>query len=435
MARLASGAPAHTFAVAGLGARDQVQDLCLDERVHLTDSTSAATTLLVAGVIPDDLAEPLARLHDSMAHPRATAWWPLGASPGRWLDLFPQHVVLETAVAERLKLIQRELLTGQRLSEQPVLPDEDPAPWRGVGPYRQGGTGMTGGTPFGRPMAELGPDRDGLRLDVLPLRVGPFFPRFPPGLTLDVKLAGDLVLETAVAANPFLGATGSIGPRPGLLPFLRALSEPVPVRELELARAREHLRSLARALVSAELRSLSARVLRLAASLTSPDADSLRSLSRLIGRTQLLGWSSRNVGMVDAAALEGLAAGPVARAAGLPEDARSEDPTYRELGFQPIVQSEGDAAARWRQRLAEASQSLDLAERAGARRTTVTGFVESPRGRLDRKSAATTRLLPLLQVLLSGVEWGDAVTTLVSLDLDLEEAAQAQALAPQAMAS
>ena len=432
---LAGGAPAPIFAVVGLGAREHVQDLRLDGRLRLVDTTSAATILLVAGAIPDDLAWQVARLHDSIPPPRATVWWPLGALSGRWLERFPHHTVVEDHLAERLKAIQRELFTGQRVSEPPVLPDEDPAPWRGVGPYGQGGTGMTGGTPYGRPMAELGPDRDGLRLDILPLRVGPFFPRFPSGLTLDMKLAGDIVIETADPTNPFVGTTDAGQVRMGLRPFIRALSEPVLVAELELARAREHLRWLADALVATELRSLGLRALRLAVSPTPPDVDSLRSLSRVLGRTQVLGWSTRNVGRVPAGELEGLGTGPVGRAAGLTDDARIEDPAYRDLGFQPIVQSAGDAAARWRQRLAEATQSLALAERAGGRRTTITGLVESPRGRLEAGSAATTRLLPRLQGLLREMEWGDAVATLVSLDLDLEEAAYAQAFTARAVAS
>jgi len=273
-------------------------------------------------------------------------------------------------------------------------------------------------------MAEVGPDRDGLRLDLLPLKVGPFFPRLPTGLVLDVKLAGDLVLEATVGAGAFTGKDQSFRDvRPGLQPFIRALTEPVPVAELELARAREHLRWLADALAAAELGSLGLRALRLATTVEAGDGDAVRRLAGMLRWTHALGWATRGVGRLEADRLRGLGAGPTGRASGVVEDARSDDPAYLELGFEPVVQDGGDAAARWRQRLAEAARSLELAARAGDLQTSPRGFVESPRGRLELGSAPAARLLGLVPGLLEGKEWGDAVTTLVSLDLDLEEAA------------
>lgn len=50
-----------------------------------------------------------------------------------------------------------------------------------------------GGHPYGRPLAGRAPGRDGLEFDQLPLRVGPFFPHFPPGLVLHVELQGDAI--------------------------------------------------------------------------------------------------------------------------------------------------------------------------------------------------------------------------------------------------
>lgn len=420
--RLAAGAPVPVFAVAGLGARDSVQDLRLNDRLRFVETPSAAVVLLIAGGLPDDLREPLARLHDTLPHPRATAWWPLGAPAAPWLDHFRQPAVFHDDIPSALAALQEELLSGRRKSEPPILPDVDPVEWRGVGPYGQGGTGMTGGTPYGRPMAELGPDRDGLRLDVLPLRIGPFFPRFPAGIELEMKLAGDILVEVTPPANPFTAsAPGAI--RPGLRPFVRALREPVPIEELELARVREHLRWITGGLAAAGLHALSLRVLRLATAITPGDVDSIRALTRIIGRTQALGWTTRGVGRMAPELLQGLGAGPVGRAAGLAEDARMDDPGYRDLGFEPIVQTAGDCAARWRQRLDEAAQSLELAGRAGDRHTIQTGAVEGPRGRLESAGAPADRLLPLLPRVLEGLEWGDAVTTLVSLDLDLDETA------------
>ena len=144
-------------------------------------------------------------------------------------------------------------------------------------------------------------------------------------------------------------------------------------------------------------------------------------------------WSTRGVGTVSADDLAGLGAGPVARAAGLAEDVRLEDPAYRALGFEPVLRDRGDAAARWAVRLAEAADSLDLAARAGDARTTPIGRIESPRGRLEPGSAASARLLALVPQLLRETEWGDAVATVASLDIDLDEAAHAEQFASAAV--
>lgn len=427
--RLAAGARVPVFAIAGSDARGAVQDLRLRPELQILDTPKAASVLVVAGAVADVHAAALARVHDALPHPRATVLWALQGEltslPG-----VPGIVVSDGDPVAVVGAAYRGLLTGRRPSEPAILPDVDQTEWRGVGPYGQGGSGMTGGTPYGRPLAELGQDPDGLRLDVVPISIGPFFPRFPTGLVLDIRFSGDLVLDVAIGEDALESPVGA--PRPALRPFLQALSEPVPIYELELARAREHLRWLADALVAHGLTALGARALRLAQRVEPDDGEAIRRLTRLVAWTQVTRWSTRGVGKVSADDLAGLGAGPVARAAGLVEDSRLDDPAYRALGFEPIVRAGGDVAARWAVRLAEAAASLDLAARAGDARTTPMGRVETPRGRLERGSAASARLLGLVPQLLREVEWGDAVATIVSLDLDLDEAAHAEQLAREA---
>ena len=423
--QLAADARVPVFAIAGAGTRDPVQDLRLRTELRVLDTPKAASVLIVAGTVADGHAGALARIHDALPHPRATVLWASEGAPTSALGAAgvlvagndPVPVVVAT---------YRDLVLGRRQSEPAILPDVDAVEWRGVGPYGHGGSGMTGGTPFGRPLAELGPDPDGLRLDVLPVAVGPFFPRFPAGLVLDVRFSGDLVLDASVGEGSARSSVGS--PRIALSPFLRALSEPVSIAELETIRAREHLRWLADALVAHGLSALGDRALRLAQRVQPGDGGAVRGFARRIGWTQVTRWSTRGVGTISAEDLAGLGAGPVARASGLAEDVRMEDPAYRLLGFQPVVRDGGDAAARWAVRLAEAAASLDLAARAGDARTTPVGRVETPRGRLEQGSAASSRLLELVPQLLREVEWGDAVATVVSLDLDLEESAHAEQL-------
>ncbi|MDP8938410.1 MAG: hypothetical protein M3O23_11900, partial [Actinomycetota bacterium] len=119
--------------------------------------------------------------------------------------------------------------------------------------------------------------------------------------------------------------------------------------------------------------------------------------------------------------------GPVARAAGLTVDARLDDPAYQDLGFSPVIHRAGDARARLRQRLDEAVQALELAGRAGSRLRRPGPALEGPRGPLRTgEPLPSTALLGLLPRLLAGQEWGDAITTVASLDLDVEEAAVGQ---------
>ena len=412
---MAARAAVPVYAVAGTGSRDAVQDLRLADGITLVDSPRAANVLLVAGSIATAHAEALARLHDALPHPRATALWNTDAGG----CTIPGARVVESGSSPIpvLHSLCRELVEGRRHTEEALLPDEDAAAWRGVGPYGQGGTGMTGGTPYGRPIAELGLDRDGLRLDVLPMDVGPFFAALPTGLVLDLRVAGDVIVGATVIGSSF----GGTNPTASVPPFVRALTEPVSIAELELARARDHLRWVADALRVQGLPALGLRALALAGRVVPGGGTDIRRLGVTIGRTGAYRWSLAPAAGRLVRDLPGLALGPVSRAAGLPEDARVDDPAYRALGFEPIVGGNDTAAARWRLRLEEAARSLELAARAGSAHTTPLGVVESPRGRLALGDAPSQRAMALIPALVDGLEWGDAISALVSLDLDLEE--------------
>ncbi len=417
--RVAARAPVPVFAVAGIGAQAQVQDLLLEPRLHLVGSPAAANVLLIAGSVPAHLAAEFARLHDGLSRPRVPLWWSLGASVAPPLPLMGEvHEIDPSALVDAIVHTHRDLLLGELPSSPPTLPDEDPAPWRGVGPFGQGGTGMTGGVPYGRPMAEVAPDRDGLRLDQLAVRIGPFFARFPTGLVLEVRLQGDVVQQVEVVVTPEGETAIEVDVR---TPFREALDAPVPVSVLELERARSHLRSIASALVAHQLSSLARRVLRFANQVHPDQSEEVERLRRLLRRSQVLGWATRGVGTIPSAQLEGTATGPVARASGVDQDERAADPAYVGLGFEPIVHDGGDARSRIAQRLGEAGQALQLAGRAGDRRHEPEAPLESPQGRLAVGDLPAQRLLPLLPALLEGMEWGDAVSTVVSLDLDTDE--------------
>lgn len=434
LARLAARARVPVFPVPGIGGRAAAQDLRLADAVEVVMTPRAANLLVVVGAPHPAHVEALRRVHDAVSYPRATVFRGTPEAADRLRRALPGIVVVEPAddLPEALGRIHRDLLAGRRESAAPVLPDEDPAPWRGVGPYDQGGSGMTGGVPYGRPMADRAESRDGLSLDRLSVRLGPFLPPLPSGLVLDVEVQGD-VFEAVTIVSPSPGDTGDTeasvagrgtilaGADPNLAIFLRALHEPVRIADFEVARARSHLRWLSAALVAVELPALGERALRLAGRVGPGDGEAIRRLARLVRWSRALGWATRGVGHIEADEVAGRGVGPVARACGLAEDLRSDDPMYAELGFEPVTESGGDAAARWRVRLAEATDSLALAARAGDRTTMVTGQVEGPRGVLEPGSAPAGRLASLVGRRLVGMEWGDAITTVLSLDLDMDE--------------
>lgn len=430
--RLVRGAPARCFAAVGPGGQEEARWLRLAPEITVSDGPRAADVLLCLSVEGDELTDAVAATHDAVPHPRGVvAWWPHDGLPARWP--FPDSVVVREAAeipAAALR-VRNELLEGVRSSSPDVLPDVDPAPWRGVGPFGQGGSGMTGGVPYGRPLAQRADDRDGLKLDQLLVRVGPFLPPWPPGFLLDVRIQGDVIQSVSLpeTASSKAGESDML-PAPvareeGL--FVAALTRPMPLVELEVARARSHLVSLAEALRTSGLVALAHRVLQLAATLQPSDHDAVARLEQRLRRDGALSWATGGVGRVSQDRARLLPAGPVARASGDDRDARSSDPSYAGLGFTPVVDLGGDAAARWRVRLAEAQQSLALAGRAGRTVTTPTGSVESPQGTLDEARPPTGSLVALLLELLPGQEWGDAVTTMVSLDIPAVPPGETQA--------
>jgi hypothetical protein len=366
------------------------------------------------------MLRPLLVVHDQLPTPRATVWWPVGRGGEDLRAALPQVVVAPRATDLRTVFI--ELIRGVRPSDPPLLPDVDPAPWRGVGPYGQGGSGMTGGVPFGRPLPGRSPDPDGLELDQLPLHLGPFFPPLPPGLMLDIGLQGDVVRTASVNENPFMRRAGdpAIGPLDSVL-FIDALAHPVPVAALELGRARHHLRWAASAVRLHGLHPEARRLAFMAEGLTVDDARSLRTFASRLGRRRSLASAMEGIGVLRGG---DAGSGPVARASGAGEDGRSADPAYAGLGFEPVGHQEGDAWARFRQRLAEAVQAVEIAGRSSGRMREPGGPVEGPRGPLRGAGRLPSAgLVDLLPGLLVGQEWGDAMTTVVSLDIDMEEAA------------
>ena len=413
--RIAASAPVPVFIVAGTGGRDQARWLRLRSEVDVVDSPRHATILLVTGAIGPDGSELVARLHDQLPHPRAALWWQDKSSSSAPFDRAVAVGPTEDDVVGAVVATHRKLLLGEQPTSVAALADVDPNPWRGVGPYGQGGKGMTGGTPYGRELAGRAPDRDGLELDQLAVTVGPWWAGIPPGLVLDLKVQGDVVQEATVRS-------GLVAPTVEDDVFHRALTADVEVGALEMARARHHLcwgSDVLRLLgLAAEADRVLATAARIGDGATAADLRAASETATRLASKKALRHPLRNVGTLQSVDVRDTS-GPVARASGLEVDARRGDRTYQALGFRSIVASEGDALARWRVRMGEAVQSLALAAGAAAATVRPGGSpVESPRGAisLDRPapSAALAALVPRV---LEGSEWGDAMVALASLDV------------------
>ena len=406
LAALAAAAPIPVFPVTGSGARHEVSALRLRPELEVVDTPRHAGVLLVAGTFRPGEVPGLAAVHDQISPPRATVRWGEAMD-----DLVVSRQLSGDAdmVVAAITALGREVSEEPGRSEPPLLPDVDPVEWRGVGPYGHGGKGMTGGTPFGRPLAERAPDRDGVELDQLPLTVGPWAGPLPPGLAIDLKLQGDIIQEAEIR-EPVMEPS-----LPGL--FAEALGSPQRVADLELARASHHLFWLGEALRVHGLQALGLRAIRLALGVAPGSERSVRRLLTMVRRSAIFSLALERVGAIPDSGPSGL--GPVDRARGRADDARVGEAAYDELGFGPITYEAGDSASRWRQRLAEIEQSLDLAARAGDLTAFGNGVVESPRGRiaLDAKPPSSV-VLAELGDWMAGMEWGDAVTLIWSLDVD-----------------
>ena len=201
IAKLAAKAPVPIFIARGPDAPDETDRLHLNPALTIVDTPRAASILLVAGTLPHALKMHLHRLHDQLPHPRATVFW--HSSPTE-----PFSNAVEIAHGDDLASVllrtRAALLGGERASDADVLPDEPANEWQGVGPHGQGGKGMMGGTPYGRPMAMTDDDiRDGLKLDAYTAEFGPFLPMLPAGMILKLTFQGDIIQDVAVVSPPY----------------------------------------------------------------------------------------------------------------------------------------------------------------------------------------------------------------------------------------
>ncbi len=142
--------------------------------------------------------------------------------------------------------------------------------------------------PGGIPLAEGARDRDGLEMDVLHLRLGPWLPHWPAGLVVDLTLQGDVIQEADAAAWAAAGVNAKTRP---------PATESLDVEAIWRCDNIAHLLALA----GWEDAAAAARSCRNAL-VHSPDAaDHVRDLEKLrrrVTRSRSLRWSLRGAGRV-----------------------------------------------------------------------------------------------------------------------------------------
>ncbi len=322
---------------------------------------------------------------------------------------------------------------------------------------------------------------DGLPMEWINAPFGPFFPGLPGGLLLTLTLDGDTVAESDARSltgkldllqRSSLDSTNFVEQLAGMNPLAPVAYRLLACRALENAAAMGTPADVARARAGALERERIAShlgwlalfgqqtgfnwLMRHAASLQlkfqhagleqimalKPD---IQSLVKRLQRTPLLKSRTAGIGRLTP---DTTLHGPVARAIGIDNDARSTEEIFNLLGFIPARRKEGDALARLQIRLDEITHSLALIEAAGLielpavvniGEVSASGeaVVETPRGmarlRLTLKmgqviaaqlETPSTHHLTLIDSLTEQQELGDALVAVGSLDLSPWEVQQ-----------
>lgn len=355
--RLAAGATVPVFAAPGLGSGFAHLELAADPRVRLVSSPRHATVLVAVGRFPEGLDLAVDRVHDQLPHPRGVVRCSAEDLDGPGCG----------AVVDEIVRIHCALLGGTLESSPDVLDDDPPNAFEGLGDHGQGGEGMMGGVPWGRPMAMTGDDRDGLALDRSAARMGPFLVGLPAGLSVDVVLQGGVVEQAELVL------AGPVG------------SEAGTSADSHRARCRHLLRWVGESCRLGGLEALSIHAAATARRIATGDhrAGEVSHLTERVRRSGL-GRSWKAVGRVD----------------GLDEDARD----------------------RLNRRLDEV---VDAADQIGG-----TGHAGTSADRPWMPINVGSPLVTAIERSLTGMDWSSALVTLCSLDLRLVEAGELAQDAP-----
>ncbi|MWA04154.1 hypothetical protein F8568_028000 [Actinomadura sp. LD22] len=383
--RFAAGRPPVFVAAAPGGTRTRllVESELRRRNGRTAASPAAASVLVVCGRPGAALAEAVDAVWDAMPGPRALVRLDEAASRAE------VDAGIDRAVRELSDVAAQQADAAER---------RERGPWSPSG--MDGHTAQSGGHAdhsghehhTGLAMAGRADDRDGLKLDVLHVPLGPVLKDWPAGLVLGLTLQGDVV--QAVEVDVAEGAAGGVPYWDE--PWLRAAAgERVTVGEAERRRAAGHLDSAGRLLAVAgwEGAAEEARLLRDLALAGEAPAELPARFARFARRvkgSRTLRWMLGGIGRIDQgfAGRHGLT-GPPARHPG--------DVLARLHGW---LDGTGEALVR----------TGDPAPLRGT---------DGPRGPVG--AMPSRAVLALLPELLGGAELAAARLTVASLDPDVEQ--------------
>jgi len=290
------------------------------------------------------------------------------------------------------------------------------------------------------------PSADGLVMESIDVSFGPLGTPLPGGLLVSATLDGDVVADGSVRGL-LVQAPGDGTPAPPDPICPVAWNAAIGgdggwrrVVDVELERAISHLawlRSLARLLgwnrpIGACSTALSSLLAARSDDVLVPNAQAkVAAAADCFAASRALRLRLRDVASVSADHVRNAGLrGPVARASGVHDDARNDDPRYGELGFEPVLRSEGDALARTLLRADEAKASLELAMAAQSAITdpvpAAGPVIEAPRGPVSARkengewqfdAPGATEAAAAAGAAMAGLEWGAALIAVASFDL------------------
>jgi len=279
--------------------------------------------------------------------------------------------------------------------------------------------------PGGLAMAKRAEDRDGLKLDVLHVPLGPILYAWPAGLYLETTMQGDVIQDAKLKkiSNQSNGKSWYNEPWDQVLN-----GEEITVLEVERHRIISHLDSLHRLLmvIGNESAVLKIAQIKHAAMQKTMDVDAvsqlLQNLKNILKGSQLEKLT-KGIGRltIEEAKKFGLT-GPALRACGATEDLRSGSEAYG--SFEPLVAlGEGDARSRWHQWIGEIEISLQLINKSiKTPLETNNGKLEGPRGILgDENKKPSIALIKAICSLIKGQELAVARILVASFDPDINE--------------
>lgn len=279
LARRAARCP-HVFIAEAPGAwrqRAALERRALRWGWHLCDSPGSADVLAICGALGPELTVAIGRVWDQLPGPRAGL-----RLTGTEIDDAEIDAALERAqIYLADTTVQR---SDARERQPPAIPSVKRQNIREQGyghheHHQHGHQGHGQMAPSGISLAEGGPDRDGLEMDLLHIRLGPVLSHWPASLVVRCALQGDLIVEA----------------RAQVLDAGDARWSPARSPRIEAARECDRLTSLLSLAGWPYAASRARRVRDLLLTTDGPAVQELDALNRMVTRSRIFGWSMRGV--------------------------------------------------------------------------------------------------------------------------------------------